>query len=179
MKKLAIILCGVGLSAVALGQGSINTFNAFTPPGGSGLAYVLDVDGTQLAAGTGRVELFADAAGTTYLSSVSDGTGNALAAPGIFSLGVRVVPGSTVGQPATVYIRAWDNTTGATWDSALERSELVAVTFASIGGATAPSNFVTGSDFTGLQLEIVPEPTTVALAALGLGGLFFMARRKK
>jgi hypothetical protein len=179
MNKLALLAALAVGSIAAYGQGNINTFNAFAPTPGGALAYVRDYatgEGSPLSKATGRVEILAlDGA---VLSPVKDGTGNALAVDGIFSLGVTPIPGSTVGQPASVILRAWDNSTGATYAAALERAE-VTVTFPTVGSSTAPSNFVTGSNFTGLQLQLVPEPSTVALAALGVAGLFLVARRKR
>lgn len=176
MKKLALIaVCALaGFSSFA--QGVINGFNAFKPPGGTVNALVLGIDGTALPAAIGRAEVLT-ADGSAVLSPIKDGSGNALVAPGIFSLGTMTIPGSTVGSPASVILRVWDSSTGSSYANALVRAETT-VTFASVGGATAPSNFVTASNFTGITLSVVPEPSTVALAALGVAGLFFVARRK-
>lgn len=175
MKKLAL-LAGLALGGLAsYAQGYINTFNAFSPTPGGALSYVRDVGGELLSKATGRVEILT-ADGSTVLSPVKDGTGNALAVDGLFSLGVTAIPGTTPGSSGSVLLRAWDNSTGATYASAVEKAEIV-VTFASLGANTAPSNFVTGSGFPGLTL-VIPEPSTVALAALGVVGLFFAVRRK-
>lgn len=176
MNKFAII-AAIALSGVAsYAQGVINGFNAFKPTGSAVNATVNDVGGAALVAALGRVEVLT-ADGSTVLSSVKDGSGNALVAPGIFSLGTMTIPGSTVGQSASVLLRAWDSSTGSTYANALERASFT-VTFPTVGGATAPSNFVLASNFTGLTLQVVPEPSTMALAALGVAGLFFVARRK-
>jgi len=175
MKKLALIaVCTLaGFSSYA--QGVINGFNGFTPVGGSSIAYVRNIDGSLLPT-TGRAEVLT-ADGLTVLSTVKDGTGNALAAAGLFSLGTMQIPGSTIGSPASVLLRVWDSTSGSTFATALVSASTV-VTFPTVGGSTAPSNFVTGSNFTGIQVAVIPEPSTVALAALGVAGLFFVARRK-
>lgn len=180
MKKLALLAALAIGGVAAYGQGVINGFNAFSVTPGGPLSYVRDYatgEGSPLAKAVGRVEVLT-ADGLTVLSPVQDGTGNALAADGIFSLGPMTVPGSTVGSPATVLLRAWDNSTGGTYALATEKAS-IEVTFATIGSATAPSNFVLGSGFPGLQLQLIPEPSTVALAALGVAGLFFVARRKR
>jgi hypothetical protein len=180
MKKLAL-LAGLALGGLAsYAQGYINTFNAFSPTPGGAIAYLRDYvasgEGALLSKATGRVEILT-ADGSTVLSPIKDGTGNPLAVDGLFSLGVTAIPGTTPGSSGSIMLRAWDSSTGSTWASALERAE-VTITFASLGANTAPSNFVTGSNFTGLQLDLVPEPSTVALAALGVVGLFFAVRRK-
>jgi len=180
MNKFAII-AAIALSGVSsYAQGVINGFNAFKPTGSLVNAIVNDVVNdvgvtSALLAAVGRVEVLA--LDGTVLSSVKDGSGNALVAPGIFSLGTMTIPGSTVGQPASVLLRAWDSSTGSTYANALE-SASITVTFPTVGGATAPSNFVLASNFTGLTLQIIPEPSTMALAAIGVAGLFFVARRK-
>jgi hypothetical protein len=176
MKKLAL-LAGLALGSLAsYAQGYINTFNAFAPTPGGAIAYLRDVGDGLLSKATGRVEIY-NSLGTEILSPIKDGTGNPLAVDGLFSLGVTAVPGATPGGPATVILRAWDNSTGATYADAQERGIFV-VTFPTVGANTAPSNFVTGSNFTGLTLELVPEPSTIALAALGVAGLFLAVRRK-
>ncbi|HAB19808.1 MAG TPA: hypothetical protein PLX89_14610 [Verrucomicrobiota bacterium] len=170
-----LILLGTG----SFGQGYINTFNAFSPTPDGQIAYVRDCSFSGvpplLSKAVGRVELLA--LDGTVLSPISDGTGNMLAFDGIFSLGVIPIPGSTPGQPASVILRVWDNSTGATYATALERGSVV-VTFPAVGAATAPSNFVLNSNFTGGPMLCMPEPNSVALAALGFVGVILLARRR-
>jgi len=170
---LSAVLALSGLTSQA--QGVINGFNAFKPPGSSVNALVLDAHWINpLLPEVGRVEVLT-ADGLTVLSPIKDGQGNKLIAPGVFSLGLMTIPGSTVGSSASVMLRAWDNSTGTTFATALCRGT-VHVTFPSVGSANAPSNFVLDSNFRGMIL-LVPEPSTIALASLGVLGVFFTVRR--
>ena len=91
-----------------------------------------------------------------------------------------MAPGAGLGGTANLVVRAWDVTTGATYDAATARGSVNVVISSLGGGTTPPATFGNNSDFKGLKLEsaIIPEPSTVALAALGVAGLFVMARRK-
>ncbi|HAB15151.1 MAG TPA: PEP-CTERM sorting domain-containing protein [Verrucomicrobiota bacterium] len=170
-----LILCGTG----AFAQGYINTFNAFPPTPTSEIAYLRNCGttglGPLLSTAVGRVELVA--LDGTILSPVKDGTGDPLRLDGLFSLGVTAIPGATPGQSASIILRAWDNSTGATYYTALARDSVL-VTFPMVGSASSPSNFVTGSNFVGLYF-ICPEPSSVALAAVGLVGFVLLVGRRK
>ncbi len=96
---------------------------------------------------------------------------------GLFSAGVATVPFVAGGASADVRVRAWDITTGATYDAALTRGS-VDFTIASLGGAgTPPSAPVSMANFASFSLAVIPEPSTYALAALGLGGLLLFRRK--
>lgn len=178
MKKLLLISAGLLAATAAFGQGTFNAFNGFRPGGaGTPFAFINDyappgVTPVPLAGGAVQI-LTAD--GLTVLASGTTGTGGTA---GIFSLGVTTIPNAPAGGAASVLIRSWDTTTGATFDSALERKEVL-VSWTSIAAPPSPPSTMAQSNFTGMTLEIVPEPSTVALAALGVAGLFFVARRKK
>ena len=73
---------------------------------------LLAADGSKLPVATGRFEVYY---GSTLLSTVR----NTLAAPGVFSAGVVAVPGVPPGGTATLTVRAWDTTAGATYALAL------------------------------------------------------------
>jgi len=99
---------------------------------------------------------------------------------GLFSKGVVTVAGTPGGSTANITIRAWDKDTGADYASALSKAEQTLSNFV-LGGAVdangiagLPNSIVPA--FTGLNL-VVPEPSTYALAALGLGGLLFLRRK--
>jgi len=99
---------------------------------------------------------------------------------GLFSKGTVTVAGVAGGATANITINAWDKDTGADYASASVRASQTLSNFA-LGGAVdangipgLPNSIVPA--FTGLNL-VVPEPSTYALAALGLGGLLFLRRK--
>jgi len=171
MKKTLLTTIALLSGLAALAQGTVNLNNNFTAPGATTKAYVFAADGARLRAAVGRVEVLS---GDTVIAS-----GSISAVAGLFDLGIRQIAGTPTGSPATLTIRAWDITAGATYaDAAAARGEVTVTTANLGGGTTLPptlNNPGTGG-FTGLTL--VPEPSTVALAALGLVGLVFAARRK-
>jgi len=98
-----------------------------------------------------------------------------------------IVAGGTIG---TFQVRAWEAALGATWETALPnwqsgafgaavlgKSALFQVTTGNPGGAppTAPALFPnTLANFT---LQPVPEPSVIALGALGLAAILWRRRK--
>ena len=72
---------------------------------------LLAEDGSKLSVATGRFEVYF---GSTLLST----TRSTLAAPGVFSAGVVAVPGVPPGGTASLTVRAWDTSAGATYAAA-------------------------------------------------------------
>ncbi len=102
---------------------------------------ILAPNGTPLPAASGAVEFLVG--GTVFLSGW-------LVEDGVFALGVASVPGTTVGNIATITVRAWDKTTGSTYDTATVRgSETLQV--GPLGGNLIPP--VPLSNFQPLQLQ--------------------------
>lgn len=108
-------------------------------------------------------------------------TGNAA---GYFTAGVTVsIPDVTTGTAARMQVRAWDNRNGVitSWASVLADDTVPrgwSTSFDSLalgGGATTPPNLVGMTSFN--LFTPVPEPSLIALGALGLGAL--LLRRRK
>jgi PEP-CTERM motif len=172
MKKILIAAAATAALSSALAQDG--TFSASNIIGGV-RQYIYDTDGTTtLAKANGAVQFLA---GTTDL-----GTYGFLTA-GLFSAGTISVPGQA-GNTVAITIEVWDKTTGATYAAASSTpgghylpAQTVSITLGGAGTPPATPAALTG--FVGGKLiPVVPEPSTIALAALGLGGLAFISRRK-
>lgn len=100
---------------------------------------------------------------------------------GLFSKGTLTVNGKPGGSAVDVTIRAWDKDTGADYASATTKATTTLTGF--VLGGVVDANGIAGLPnsivpaFTGLNLVTIPEPSTYALAALGLGGLLFLRRK--
>ena len=159
MKKLLIALVAVAASVSANAQ-FMSNLNNFS--GGA----VLGVDGAT-AIDTGyTVEVFAgtDASGALLATGSSVGFG-------FFDAGQADIGGAT----ADVFVRIFD-TNQAGFAGATEFAELA--TTASGGNVNGVPPELPGSlNFAGATLTVVPEPSTVALAVLGLGALALRRRK--
>lgn len=104
--------------------------------------------------------------------------------PGIVRLGGAVTSKHGVGEPAAYQVRAWDNKGGTitTWAAALAASQRgeTGAGFSDVIGVTLTTPPDATRNLLGLQsfnLTIVPEPSLIALGALGFGAL--LLRRRK
>jgi len=182
MNKLLLTALGMVVALSTYAQGTFNASNNYPIPGQPDplkKAFILNDAGAALSKAVGRVEIL-NAADSTTLSP-GGSAGVALLADGLFFINGLSVPGVATGGSAQIIVRAWDSTSGATFAEALNKVSGL-ITVSSLGGGTTPAaTFAANSTFTGLQLPgvpVIPEPSTVALAALGVAGLFFVARRK-
>jgi hypothetical protein len=173
--KNSLLVAGLVLGGlVASAQGTVIVSN--TSAGTAG--HVLDVDGTALS--VAKAEFDVNYNGTVVpFDPTKAGKAPGFLAAGLFSANTVTIPGTTAGQVVSLTIEVWDKTTGSSYATATVRGSetLSAVT---LGGGLLFAHDLKTYGWTGLQLSTVvtPEPSTYALAALGLGGLFFVSRRK-
>lgn len=99
---------------------------------------------------------------------------------GLFFFGIFNLPLTKPGDTAQIVIRAWDKGSGFSYEDASIRDSAV-VTINNLGGGIMPpATLALNSDFRGLDFRnsFIPEPSTYALMALGLVGVFFINKRK-
>lgn len=173
MKKLLTVAALLVVAYATQAQGTVN-FNNRT---GGVDAPVFDVGGTAKLDGAGfsaglyegttllgAAVPFRTGAGAGYWNPAPDGTRSTGAAPG---------------ANATLTVKAWEASGGATYAAALAAGKKTgssdAITVAT-GGVGAPPSLP--AVLTGLKsFNLVPEPSTIALGALGAAVLLFRRRK--
>jgi hypothetical protein len=200
MKKLITIALLVAAANLGYSQGTVNfntaqsanstiKYAAGTTLGG---ASGTKIDGS--AHPTAQAAIYAGAAGSTeaQLVFVAPASGFASGATaGYITLGSVTIPFLAQGAGAVIQIRAWDalTSTASTYAQALTingayvgKSQLYNIS--SLGGPGDPNNGIppatpaTIPSQVGFSIAPVPEPSTIALGFLGLGGLLFWRRKK-
>lgn len=196
MKKTAIIFSAV-ISAIALqAADSAVTFqnNVFTPsrlvtfdakfnittPGLGGTGVRNGVDGTAnyvaqlFMVGAGGVE--------TAVGAVANFRAATTTQPGTWSGASRTLAGVTPGTAVNLVVKVWDNSV-ASYELA-SVADRVGYGKSAVFSYTQPDPVLLPSDtyMTGFQgfsitQNVVPEPGTIALAALGVAGLVFLRRK--
>jgi hypothetical protein len=183
MKKTILTILGVAATFASFAQGTI----VIASNAGATIYPILLPDGSKAVGNNFSVEVFSK----TTDPANKIGPTMTLTANGRFSLsGSQIVPGGAPGAIVDLIARAWDNTTGASFDEAKLKGSS---TFKSpaLGGdvdgdpSTPPSAalpMVTGKaeGFQNIQLQgavVIPEPSTIALGALGAAAL--LLRRRK
>jgi hypothetical protein len=191
MKKFATIAALMATALGALAQGKVdfrNTASSLVVWGTGGLG----AQGAAVAADAGvKVGLYYLSGGNYTLVSTqfpivgttSVGTPNALV-NGRFTGNPSeiTVPGLTAGQNGTFQIRAWSGNF-TSYEAALAGGALYTGNSGDftnptggVGDPPTPASPLSG--FTGMTVIGVPEPSTLALAGLGLGALLLIRRRK-
>ena len=104
---------------------------------------------------------------------------------GRFNGGLQEVPGSLAGGTASLIVVAWDNRFGVDYNSAVVRGQSVPFQSPTLGGdvddnpsTPAATALSMALNFKSFAFQIIPEPSALAMAALGLGGLLFISCRK-
>lgn len=190
MKKTATILSfAVAAFAVQADQAiNFNNNNLGTPR-------LVTFDSTFGAlAGTGVKNGVADGASfVAQLFQVSGGSLTAIgatanfraattASPGTWSGGTRTLVGATQGAELTLQVRAWDSAF-ASYDAAKNAGkgfgESATFTFkdAMSSPPGAADNFMVNFQGFSISQQVIPEPSTIALGALGVAGLLFFRRK--
>jgi len=141
LASLVLAWLSVACFPAAAQVGMVNFNNNFTPPGMSGKAFLIDKNGMPLTKGLWNLELL-DSSGALIRSGT-------IAVDGLFFLGVVEIPGTTPGGSAEVVLRGWDISSGASYDTAMDRFSIVIHLFSLGGGALPPSMLASGSNFTG------------------------------
>lgn len=128
-----------------------------------------------------------------YFSTSADGPLNPVGDPGAFSaslagrynLGNVTIPGVNPGADVWVQVRAWENKYGASYNAALNagaidgRQAIIGQSgvFKIAAGSALQPTVLNAAGLSGFSVSVVPEPSTLALGALGLAGLFLLRRR--
>lgn len=177
MKKLLLIAVGMLATLSAYAQGTVNFANVAGPATARTVnAPVFHTDGTTRLSGPGfQAQLYAGPSASALTAVGNPAPFLTGAGAGYFQGGSRTIPTVAPGAAATVVVRAWDTATGATWEAAGIKGESGAITVTTGGAGTPPS---LPANLVGLQsFSLVPEPSTIALAILGVAALF--VRRRK
>jgi len=177
MKKLLLTLALVAATAASYAQGTI----AF---GNSALTRFL-VNGRAALLTDGPFNFGVFVNGSTEVVTPL-GVSSSTTAGIISAASVYAIPGTEAGQTVQLQIRGWAASFGADWQAARAQGALFGETDVRpvTLGPTAGPGAVIWQTASGTSpnrfyaLNIVPEPSTIALGVLGLGSLLFLRRRQ-
>jgi len=173
MKKLIIAAAALMVSLSAYGQGQF-VFNNRVPPG-IDAKFRLDTDtgtASSLAGNAYLVQILSGPKGGT-LSQIGTTDFRTGAAAGYVNPVTLAVPGVRDGAVAEVRLNIFQGTTAT--GAPLGTFGPFDITVAE--APNLPGNLALGTS--PLTVTVIPEPTTLALGALGLGALLLMRRRNK
>jgi hypothetical protein len=162
----------LALAGSLSGQGVINGINLNPANNVDGQ---VTRDGGALAGNEVVGQLYAAATGGA-LAPI--GSPTAFLQNGIVSFGTVEVPGVAAGADADIQLLSWLGADGASYEEAVTalgevgESNVITIT---LGGGVNPPAYLSG--LTPTQMYIVPEPSTWALMALGLGALALRRRK--
>lgn len=123
-------------------------------------------------------------ASLTAIGATANFRASTTASPGTWSGGTRNLVGATQGAALQLQVRAWDSAF-ASYDAAVAagkgagQSAVFAFQDAMSSPPGAADNFMV--NFQGFSIgqatTVIPEPSTIALGALGVAGLLFFRRK--
>lgn len=204
MKKLILAACALTCAASVFAQGTVVFNNRVTGTivthvysGGATPDVAVSGNGsTDTPAGATSWAGYTALAGATYSAqlyaapgTVTDATSLVGAQPvttfrtgaaaGFVSGVTATLTGVAGDSPvATLQMRVWDNTTGATWEAATVRGASPLFQVNAIGGTLNPAPALTGlQSFNITGTSTVPEPSTFALIGLGAAALLIFRRK--
>jgi len=174
MKKL-LASSVLGMLAVgAMAQGTVNFANNGNQPNTTtplGRIYLETVG--NLAGNTVDAQLYYNGAAVSGVTVLKNSGANG---SGVFLGGGVTLAGVTAGATVNLDVKAWVASTGASYDVATSRGDSGSFAYVTGGGGAPPASPTT---LLGMPSFVVttPEPTTIALGAIGLGAL--LLRRRK
>jgi len=200
MKKSILTLVTIGATFSVFGQGFLSYANRVV---GTVVAPVYGADASNVRA-SGNTQAGTPAGSAVYAGALLSGTNfsaqlygaNLVDQPATSLLPVSGIAlfrtGSLAGTIPSVVIqiasipihgngtfqlRAWDNTTGASWETATTRGQSDVFNVSNLGDGVLDLP-ATLSGLRSFNLTIVPEPSTFVLAGLGAAALVIFRRRK-
>jgi hypothetical protein len=186
MKRFVITMALIASATFAYGQGTIAFLNGPTAVfrmAGTTVAVPTAVN-SQLTygifVGATADSLSATPAGPTATGSTT-AAGRMTGVPALYAL-----EGHAPGTVLFAQVRAWESRFGADWAAAKAQGQYYGETdvrqLEPLASASGPGTVIWQSSNVSpnrfLPMQIVPEPSTIALAILGLGSLLLFRRKK-
>lgn len=195
MKRLVLTLTATLVSIGAFAQGTMLTIDNLNGTGNNhatSLGLFFNADGTPYSSGTLNVTLLGGAAAASLAPVATVSMMNLT--PGVWidsTFGTYDVAGVAPGAVATLQVRAWRGAANGynqaagtdqfwAWDGAKFVSADTHTFTQATGGGGVPVGLpksLDGMPAMQLQTAIVPEPTTLAFAGLGVAALLLYRRR--
>lgn len=171
MKKLILALAALMVSVAAYGQGQFVFNNRALPAVDAKFLLPGETTTSSLAGDAYSVQVLAGPEGGT-LAPVGTTTFRSGAAAGYVNAITPTVPGLADGAKASVALRFYQGAAG----TGTLLAELTGYTVTLHTAPATPEALALGVG--AITLPVVPEPSTLALAALGVGALLAIRRRK-